>query len=976
MDPLSALGVAAAVVQFVDFGQRLLSETWHIYRDATGQDIELRELSTVSRDLTQVAQAVRDAIAQQEASQSVSQHADTWLLDVCHECDIISREIENIIPQIDPSFKIQLESGNRTGFVSFIKKDDDGKFSIGDAFRKALKSLWKGREVEDLKTRLNKIHQQMMTAATMSIWLNSRDNKGWEMQFSNKLDTMIETLTHALEKTVDMGPGRVPIKSEDLFLNETIDTKFDTRLGRFIPITESKGRDGTSHEGLQKGRGDGIGLIEPRAIESIRNSRVAEEIISRLWARDWKPDSCILSTFPQESSASANDVKSSIIESLHFNSMNNREEAITSAFQSTYQWVFSRTPSLSSTGEPMWSSLPNWLESNSKVPYWITGKPGAGKSTVMKYIANHPAVNRYLSKWAAGYPIYKIKYYSWKPGLDLGKSEQGLLRTLLHQTLQKNPKLTSILCPRRWALFHTIREFETRDLPPWSDWELHESFARLLSFSKTRIRLIIFVDGLDEFDVAPMQLCTLIQRVAQHEAIKVCVASRSWPQFSDAFADSPGMQMHLLTHDDIRAYVFGNFKGVRAFLELNSLYKNGGDQLLNQIVSKAHGVFLWTAIVTQTIFQSLVEGASLPQLQSTLDRIPPELESLYDAIYSAIPERLLPEVSVMLQIHVSACSPVDWLTLWLADETRGARANINVHALDIDQVHLVLKRRLSARTRGILDAVKSTQTVDFLHRTAAEWIRQPRVWEQIRSVSPRGFDPCMCLLRAEIIKMENLQDETFPGSDEFWNCITRSLLYASLVDQSATSDKTLVEAVDQLHQAASSALSSNPSSSIIDIMWPTFQPNTDASKAFTRNSFHGLTVQFAILRYIRYKMNESPEGFHPVPAKESRALLEQAIFGFQRYSAPSIVAGVDASRIPCSQRLDTIAYLVSKGIRQTGVSLLLKEAELSSNRIGEQLNMEYLVNVKHLLEQMNALEDGRRAYVKDKLERKIRKWFR
>lgn len=170
MDPLSALGVAAAVVQFVDFGQRLLSETWHIYRDATGQDIELRELSTVSRDLTQVAQAVRDAIAQQEASQSVSQHADTWLLDVCHECDIISREIENIIPQIDPSFKIQLESGNRTGFVSFLKKDDDGKFSIGDAFRKALKSLWKGREVEDLKTRLNKIHQQMMTAATMSIW--------------------------------------------------------------------------------------------------------------------------------------------------------------------------------------------------------------------------------------------------------------------------------------------------------------------------------------------------------------------------------------------------------------------------------------------------------------------------------------------------------------------------------------------------------------------------------------------------------------------------------------------------------------------------------------------------------------------------------------------------------------------------------------------------------------------------------------
>jgi len=52
------------------------------------------------------------------------------------------------------------------------------------------------------------------------------------------------------------------------------------------------------------------------------------------------------------------------------------------------------------------------------------------------------------------------------------------------------------------------------------------------------------------------------------------------------------MQMHLLTHDDIKANVLGHFKGVKAFLELNALYKNGGDQLLNQVVSKPDGVFL------------------------------------------------------------------------------------------------------------------------------------------------------------------------------------------------------------------------------------------------------------------------------------------------------------------------------------------------------------------------------------------------
>lgn len=44
--------------------------------------------------------------------------------------------------------------------------------------------------------------------------------------------------------------------------------------------------------------------------------------------------------------------------------------------------------------------------------------------------------------------------------------------------------------------------------------------------------------------------------------------------------------------------------------------------------------------------------------------------------------------------------------------------------------------------------------------------------------------------------------------------------------------------------------------------------------------------------------------------------------------------------------------------------MLLKEAGLSSNRAGEKLNMQYFLEVKHLLEQMNALEHGMRAYFK------------
>lgn len=56
MDPLSGLAVGAAVIQFVDFGTRLLKGTHGVYNSTSGQSAELIELSTISTDLTQLLQ--------------------------------------------------------------------------------------------------------------------------------------------------------------------------------------------------------------------------------------------------------------------------------------------------------------------------------------------------------------------------------------------------------------------------------------------------------------------------------------------------------------------------------------------------------------------------------------------------------------------------------------------------------------------------------------------------------------------------------------------------------------------------------------------------------------------------------------------------------------------------------------------------------------------------------------------------------
>lgn len=728
----------------------------------------------------------------------------------------------------------------------------------------------------------------------------------------------------------------------------------------------SRSLEASERSGPEKKQSYKQKTIEEATVESMRRNAVTDQILIRIWRLNWKPDPQVLASFPQETGLSAQELKMSICDSLRFESMDNREEAITKTFDCTFQWVFDRHPQISPEGSPMWSSLPDWLEGDSSVPYWITGKPGSGKSTMMKFILQHPALNQHLQKWSNRSPLYTIKYYAWRPGAEMARSEDGLMRTLLHQILDMNPDMIPHICPRRWSFFHAVREINA--FPHWTTWELDESFGRLLQLGQNGPRLALFIDGLDEFDVAPVDLCKRIQKISSHRTVKVCVASRPWPQFSDAFAASPGLQMHLLTNTDIEAFVRGHFNGVVAFQELNDIYYGGGEALLVDIVTKAKGVFLWTALVTQTLLENLIDGSGLPRLQEILDTMPSEIENLYDAIYAAIPKKLLPEVSAMLQLYVLAFQPVDWITLWLADEARGkpTATPTRIQDLDMEKIQATLKRRLGARTRGILELVPRTRTVEYLHRTAAEWVNTPRVWEQIRSVSPKGFDPNVCLLQAEVIRMQNSeQNERFflPGSPKFWKDVTKALHYGSQVDGMIVPDANLAAILDQFHDAsAKEFVTFLGLGEEKDIPWASYQGmKSDNVKI---NSFNGLVTQFAIMPYIRHKFKGKTALFHPVPTRRSIGLLEQAIFGPGAYSSPPIITVLNRPNIPPiqkSQRLQVVEYLLQQGVRQPGVLALVKDRRLSSQ---DKEDTRYLDTVVELLDRYRAVGGEKREYIK------------
>lgn len=56
MDPVTCLGIASAIVQFVDFATKLVSEGEELYNSANGTSKENSELKNITLDLSSMSQ--------------------------------------------------------------------------------------------------------------------------------------------------------------------------------------------------------------------------------------------------------------------------------------------------------------------------------------------------------------------------------------------------------------------------------------------------------------------------------------------------------------------------------------------------------------------------------------------------------------------------------------------------------------------------------------------------------------------------------------------------------------------------------------------------------------------------------------------------------------------------------------------------------------------------------------------------------
>ncbi|OBS26003.1 hypothetical protein FPOA_06533 [Fusarium poae] len=309
------------------------------------------------------------------------------------------------------------------------------------------------------------------------------------------------------------------------------------------------------------------------------------------------------------------------LQSFTYDRMNERKTSIQQRHHKTFEWVFKDEKLKFKWGfhrnirKP---SLASWLEEDVDRLYWISGKPGSGKSFFMKFIENDEQTKTALQRWQPKCRI--ISHYLWKARGNDQSSFKGVVCSLLNQILQ-NEKSTTLRLLRKTPSF--IHKTDS------SDWDIEDVKKLLFKIlDRAANAYLVLIDGLDEL-TRPHdgmgEVFKLLEDLAKLERVKVCVSSRPENLFANRFKCQPSLQMQDLTRNDIIKYTFDKLRELD--LDSNEMELK---EATRQISERSKGVFIWVYMVLRQIQQGVDEfGETWNDIIDHISKLPSDLMELY-----------------------------------------------------------------------------------------------------------------------------------------------------------------------------------------------------------------------------------------------------------------------------------------------------------------------------------------------------------
>lgn len=445
-----------------------------------------------------------------------------------------------------------------------------------------------------------------------------------------------------------------------------------------------------------------------------------------------------------------------ILHSLKFEAMRMRESNIAIAHIKTFDWIME--PRMSIGNEVSQNHFIDWLRYKSGI-FWISGKPGSGKSTLMKYLVNHPNMKSSLRIWASHQVLVTGYFFFWNAGKPMQKSQQGLLQSLLFEVLRQCPSLIGTTFPSRWKDLQG-QKGNRHVLTDWTLDELKGGFKRLVKVDITSAKFCFFIDGLDEYDGYSTDITETLDDFTTSAHVKICLSSRPWPAFQTAYGDpTRSLKLQDLTRNDIRLYVREKLEEHKTFI----LLKNEDPRymiLVEEIVEKAKGVFLWVVLVVQSFKEGISNADSTSILTKRLRELPSDLDKFFRHILGQV-DKVYWEGTT--QAFEMAICGAEQLPLWLysvldeEDPDFAIRAQLEpLSVLEVEKMGGYLEKRLNARCKGLLEVVSvnpypdifSKNKVDFLHRTVRDFLRMDDIQKLLAERLEKSFDPNLTLCKA------------------------------------------------------------------------------------------------------------------------------------------------------------------------------------------------------------------------------------
>ncbi|KAF2969297.1 hypothetical protein GQX73_g4287 [Xylaria multiplex] len=328
-----------------------------------------------------------------------------------------------------------------------------------------------------------------------------------------------------------------------------------------------------------------------------------------------------------------------LLKSLYFQEIYDRQRDIRRAMSQTAEWLFA-TP-----------NYKKWIDRTDIARYhgllWIKGKPGAGKSTLMK-----AAFLRTQSVSEAS-GISTAAFFFNARGMDpLVKTPTGLYRSLLHQLLQQDPNALSRLSKEFESKTKFQKDLKTGEIQEdikWHQEELQDYLQNVLK-TPTSKPTILFIDAMDECDDKEVHdLVDYFGRLTKEASrlganLNVCLSSRHYPQISIDWCPEIIVEHH-------------NRQDILHFIQAEAENYSPVQSLKDDIANRSGGVFLWVVLVVSILKRS-GRGRPLAWLKTKLHEIPRELAILFRQLFSNVDKEELGRMINLMRLILFARYPL------------------------------------------------------------------------------------------------------------------------------------------------------------------------------------------------------------------------------------------------------------------------------------------------------------------------------